>query len=169
MSTSVLKALPGKLDIKRHSSNILYFEASLAMSTSVIKAYLVNLISKDIHLVFSISRQASLCQQVFSKPCLVNLISKYTHIVFSISRPFYLCSFFHNQSELMYSLICVYSVACIHFVINVVFLVNIKSLPLCVVVLFNVTGKHILFLSEMQFVMQELEKNRISHLALSEL
>ena len=38
MSTSVLKALPGKLDIKRHSPCILYISASLAMSTSVLKA-----------------------------------------------------------------------------------------------------------------------------------
>ena len=38
MSTSVLKALPGKLDIKRHSPSILYIPASLAMSTSILKA-----------------------------------------------------------------------------------------------------------------------------------
>ena len=49
------------------------------------KPCLVNLISKDTHLVFSISWQASRCQQEFSKPCLVNLISKHTHLVFSIS------------------------------------------------------------------------------------
>ena len=34
----VLKALPGKLDIKRHSPSIQYISASLAMSTSVLKA-----------------------------------------------------------------------------------------------------------------------------------
>ena len=33
------------------------------------------------------ARQASLCQQAFSKPCLVNLISKDTHLVFSIYPP----------------------------------------------------------------------------------
>ena len=38
MSTSVLKALPGKLDIKRHSPCIFYISANLAMSTSVLKA-----------------------------------------------------------------------------------------------------------------------------------
>ena len=38
MSTSVLKALPGKLDIKRTSPSILYILASLAVSTSVLKA-----------------------------------------------------------------------------------------------------------------------------------
>ena len=38
MSTSVLKAMPGKLDIKRHSPSILYISASLAMSTRVLKA-----------------------------------------------------------------------------------------------------------------------------------
>ena len=54
MSTNILKALPGKLDIIRHSPSILYI------------------------------RQASRCQQAFSKPCLVNLISKDTHLVFSI-------------------------------------------------------------------------------------
>ena len=47
------------------------------------------MISKDTHLVFSIFRQASRCQQAFSKPCLVNLISKDTHLVFSI----YCCSY----------------------------------------------------------------------------
>ena len=38
MSTSVLKALSGKLDIKRRSPSILYIWTSLAMSTSVLKA-----------------------------------------------------------------------------------------------------------------------------------
>ena len=38
MSTSLLKALPGKLDIKSHSPSILYVSASLAMSTSLLKA-----------------------------------------------------------------------------------------------------------------------------------
>ena len=38
MSTSIFKALPGNLDIKRHSPSILYISASLAMSTSVLKA-----------------------------------------------------------------------------------------------------------------------------------
>ena len=38
MSTCVLKALPGKLDINRHSSRILVISASLAMSTWVLKA-----------------------------------------------------------------------------------------------------------------------------------
>ena len=37
MSTSVLKALPGKHDIKRHSPSVLYISANLAMSTSVLK------------------------------------------------------------------------------------------------------------------------------------
>ena len=34
-----------------------------------------------------IARQASRCQHAFSNPCLVNLISKDTHLVFSISPP----------------------------------------------------------------------------------
>ena len=38
MSTSILKALPGKLDIKRHSPSILYISASLMMSTRVLEA-----------------------------------------------------------------------------------------------------------------------------------
>ena len=76
MSTRVLKALPGKLDIKRLSPRILYLSASLAMSTRVLKALPGKLISKDSHLEFSISRQASRCQQGFSKLCLVNLYLK---------------------------------------------------------------------------------------------
>ena len=39
MSTSLLKALPGKLDIKRNSPSSLYISASLAMSTSILKAF----------------------------------------------------------------------------------------------------------------------------------
>ena len=50
------------------------------------KPCLLNLISKDTHLVFSISLQTLRCQQSFSKPCLLNLISKDTHLVFSMSR-----------------------------------------------------------------------------------
>ena len=60
MSTSVLKALPGKLDIKRHSPSILY-----------------------------ISRPALQYQQAFSKPCLVNLRSEDTHLVFSMLLSWY--------------------------------------------------------------------------------
>ena len=88
-STSVLKTLPDKLDIKRHSPTHQVFSISRQASRSqqaFSKPCLINLISKDTHLVFSISRQASRSQQAFSKPCLVNLISKDTHLVFSISR-----------------------------------------------------------------------------------
>ena len=53
MSTSVLKALPGKFDIKRHSPSILHISASLAMSTRVLKALPGKLDIKDTHLVFS--------------------------------------------------------------------------------------------------------------------
>ena len=49
-SKSVLKALPDNCDIKRHTP--------------------------------SISGQALQCQQAFSRPCLVNLISKDTHLVY---------------------------------------------------------------------------------------
>ena len=38
MSTSVLEALSGKLDIKRHSPSILFILASLGMSTRVLEA-----------------------------------------------------------------------------------------------------------------------------------
>ena len=76
---SILKALPGKLDIKRHSPNILYILASLWMSTSILKA-----LPGKLDIKRSISQQASQCQQAFSKPCLVNLISKNTHLVISI-------------------------------------------------------------------------------------
>ena len=34
MSTSVLKALPGKLDIKRHSPSILYLSVCLSVSVT---------------------------------------------------------------------------------------------------------------------------------------
>ena len=61
--------------------------ARLVMSTSILKALAGNLISNDTHLVFSISQQASRCQQAFSKLCMVNLISKDTHLVFSIYVP----------------------------------------------------------------------------------
>ena len=43
ISTSVLKAMPGKLDINRHSSSILNISASLLMSTSVLDALLSKL------------------------------------------------------------------------------------------------------------------------------
>ena len=89
ISTSVFKALPRKLDIKRHSPSRLVFSISGQASQcqqAFSKPCLVNLISKDTHLVFSITQQASQCQQAFLKPCLVNLISKDTHLVFSISR-----------------------------------------------------------------------------------
>ena len=39
---------------------------------------------KALRTLVDIARQASRCQQAFSKPCLVNLISKDTHLVFSI-------------------------------------------------------------------------------------
>ena len=53
MSTGVHKASRGNLDIKRHEPSILYISASLVMSTSILKALLVNLISKGIPFVFS--------------------------------------------------------------------------------------------------------------------
>ena len=85
MSTSILKALPGKLDIKyRHSPSISISLQASRCQQAFSKPCLVNLISKDTHLVFSLSRQASPCQQAFSKPYLVNLISKDTHLQFSI-------------------------------------------------------------------------------------
>ena len=63
MSTGVLKELPGKIDIKRHKPSIFYILASLAMSQSVLKALPDHLISKETHLLFSISWQASRCQK----------------------------------------------------------------------------------------------------------
>ena len=59
MSSSALEALPGKLDIKRHSPSFIYVSTSLAMSTSVLQALPGYLISKDTHQVLSISRQSS--------------------------------------------------------------------------------------------------------------
>ena len=69
MSTSIFKALPGKLDIKRHSPSILYILASLAMSASILKALPGKLdIKRHSPSILYISRQASRCQQAFSKP-----------------------------------------------------------------------------------------------------
>ena len=39
---------------------------------------------KALRMHVDIAQQASRCQHAFSKPCLVNLISKDTHLVFSI-------------------------------------------------------------------------------------
>ena len=80
------QALPGKLDIKRHSPSILYISASLVIQHASSKSCLVNLISKDTHLSILYISASLVIQQVFSKPCLINLISKDTHLVFSISR-----------------------------------------------------------------------------------
>ena len=55
LSTSILKALPGKLDIKRHSPSILYITASLTLSTSILKALPGKLDIKRHSPVFSIS------------------------------------------------------------------------------------------------------------------
>ena len=54
MSTSFVKALPGALDIKRHSPSILNISASLTVSTSVLKALPGKLDIKKTHLVFYI-------------------------------------------------------------------------------------------------------------------
>ena len=39
MSTSVLKALPGKLDIKRHSPSILYFSKTIFVFKQVLESF----------------------------------------------------------------------------------------------------------------------------------
>ena len=79
-SRLLISSLPG-LALRMHVE-------SLSKPHDVIKRSprpcLVNLVSKDTHLVFSISRQALQCQQAFSKLCLVNLVSKDTHLVFSM-------------------------------------------------------------------------------------
>ena len=87
MSTSVLEALP-LLNLISKDTHLVFSisRQALRCQQAFSKPCLLNLISKDTHLVFSISRQAPQCQQAFSKPCLVNLISKDTHLVFSISR-----------------------------------------------------------------------------------
>ena len=53
MPTSVLEALPGQHDIKRHSPSFLYISASLAMSSSVLEA-LTDTLDINTHLVLSI-------------------------------------------------------------------------------------------------------------------
>ena len=115
MSTRILKPLPGKFDIKRPSPSILYISASLAMSTSVSKPSLVDLLSKDTHLVFSISQQAFRCQQAFSKPCLVYVISKDTHLVFSISRQALRCQQSFSKACLVNFFCCCFILP-VHFV-----------------------------------------------------
>ena len=50
--------MPGKLDIKRHSSSSLHISASLAMSKSVLKALPGKLDIKRQHLVLSVSQQS---------------------------------------------------------------------------------------------------------------
>ena len=105
------------LDIKRHSPSILYISASLAMSTSILKTCLVNLISKDTHLVFCISRQTLRCQQAFSKPCLVNLLSKDTHLIFSIPRQALQCQHVFSKSCLV-NLISKHSPCILYFSAN---------------------------------------------------
>ena len=67
-SCLLISSLPGS------ALRTLVESLGLAMSTSVLKALPGKLISKDTHLVFSISLQASGCQQAFSKPCLVTFI-----------------------------------------------------------------------------------------------
>ena len=47
---------------------------------------LINKIPGSRLLISSLPGSASQCQQAFSKPCLVNLISKDTHLVFSIYK-----------------------------------------------------------------------------------
>ena len=42
MSTSVLKALPGKLDIKRHSPSILYFHCTVIFVRSALQFMTLN-------------------------------------------------------------------------------------------------------------------------------
>ena len=86
MSTSVLKAMPGKLDIKRHSPSILYISASLPLTTSILNDLSGTLDFKGhspstLYITASLPMT-----HAFSKPCLVNLVSKDTHLVFSISR-----------------------------------------------------------------------------------
>ena len=63
MSTSVLKAFPGKLHIKRHLPSILYISENLAMSTSVLKAFLGKLGIKR-HLPSIIYISASLAMSI---------------------------------------------------------------------------------------------------------
>ena len=88
-ATSILKALPGKLDIKRLSPSIPFISPSHAMSTSVLKALPGKLDIKK-HSPGILYGSASLAfQQAFSKPCLVNLISKDTHLVFLIYNAFW--------------------------------------------------------------------------------
>ena len=84
MSTRVLEALPGKLDIKRHSPSILYVSASLAISSCVLQALPGKLDIKMLSPSILHILASLAIQQAFLKPCLVILISKYSHLVFSV-------------------------------------------------------------------------------------
>ena len=77
MSTSVLKALPGKLDIKRHSPSILYISASLAMSTSVLKAlpgkldikrHSPSILYFQVNLIILQAQESNYCDRCLVKP-----------------------------------------------------------------------------------------------------
>ena len=74
-STSILKAFPSKLDIKRHSPSIFYISTSLAIQQAFSEPSLVNLITKDTHLVFSISITSCTHFPMFSSSLLFFLIS----------------------------------------------------------------------------------------------
>ena len=50
----------------------------------MISSFMSETTDKLINRILGSSRQASRCQQAFSKPCLENLISKDSHLVFSI-------------------------------------------------------------------------------------
>ena len=75
------------LTINSESVSVVEFRKCLALLTSILEALLCKIDIKR----HSLSWQATRCQPAFSKPCLVNLISKDTHPVFSISRQASLC------------------------------------------------------------------------------
>ena len=62
----------------------IYKKWSLAMGKLIHRTSGIKFTSLGFEDASWIARQASQCQQAFSKPCLVNLISKDTHLVFSM-------------------------------------------------------------------------------------
>ena len=62
MSTSVLKAMPGKLDIKRHSPGILYLSATSVLVCAFLRLDLINCVHLIVLLSISGQRDIALCQ-----------------------------------------------------------------------------------------------------------
>ena len=70
MSTSVLKALPGKLDIKRHSPSILYLQ-TVVRSLRFICLILIYLAHHDVSNICICKTASLLSNERNDKPCAI--------------------------------------------------------------------------------------------------